>query len=137
MRYSRPDILNAVMELSKHMADGATLDHRKLMRQKMNYVIHTNNRGLCINPVIDIINTKREGFKLKGCSDSNYVTNIETRKSVSSLEVTLNNAPLVMRSIIQKIIALLVTEAELIELALVVQEMLHVMQLIEAIGLKA
>ena len=35
MRYSRPDILNAVRELSKFMSDGATVDHRKLMRQPM------------------------------------------------------------------------------------------------------
>ena len=93
MRYSRPDILNAVMELSKHMADGATLDHRKLMRQKINYVIHTNNRGLCINPVMDMINPRRDGFKTKGRLDSNHATNVETRNSVSGLEVRLNNSP--------------------------------------------
>ena len=136
MRYSRPDILNAVRELSKFMSDGATIDHRNMMRQTMNYVIHTKNRGLCLNPVMDIINPKSDAFKVKGRSDSNYATNVETRKSVSGLEVTLNNAPVVMRSIGQKIVALSVTEAELIALAQVVQEMLYVMRLLESIGLK-
>ena len=136
MRYSRPDILNAVRELSKFMSDGATINHRDMMRQTMNYVIHTKNRGLCLNPVMDVINPKVDGFKIRGRSDSNYATNVETRKSVSGLKVTLNNAPVVMRSLGQKIVALSVTEAELIALALVVQEMLYDMRLLESIGLK-
>ena len=57
-------------------------------------------------------------------------------KSVSGLEVTLNNAPVVMRSVSQEIIALSVTEAELIVLAQVVQEMLYVTHILESIGLK-
>jgi len=51
---------------------------------------------------------------MKGWADSNYATNPETRKSTSGIEVTLNRAPVMMRSVGQKIIALLVTEAELI-----------------------
>ena len=136
MRYSRPDILNAVRELSKFMSDGATINHRDMMRQTMNYVIHTKNRGLYLNPVMDVINPKVDGFKIRGRSDSNYATNVEMRKSVSGLEVMLNNTPVVMRSLGQKIVALSVTEAELIALTLVVQEMLYVMRLLESIGLK-
>ena len=50
--------------------------------------------------------------------------------------MTLNNTPVVMRGIGQKIIALSVTEAELIVLAQVVQEMLYVTHILESIGLK-
>jgi len=136
MRYSRPDILNAVRELSKWMSDGATIDHMKVMRQTMNYVIHTKNRGLCLQPDMRIKDPKVDYFTIKGRSDSNYATNVETRKSVSGLEVLLNGAPVVMRSIGQKIIALSVTEAELIALAQVVQEMLYVMRILESMHLK-
>ena len=62
------------------------------------------------NPLVDM-------FVIKGRSDSNYATNPETHKSVSGLEVMLNDAPVVMRSVGQKIIVLSVTEAELIALA--------------------
>jgi len=53
-------------------------------------------------------------FIIKGRTDSNYAINSETRKNVTGIEVTLNGAPVVMRSIGQKIVALSVTEAELI-----------------------
>ena len=61
-----------------------------------------------------IFKDRHEKFIMKGWADSNYATNPETRKSTSGIEVTLNRAPVMMRSVGQKIIALLVTEAELI-----------------------
>ena len=136
MRYSRPDILHAVRELSKWMSDGATVDHKKVMRQTMNYVIHTKNRGLHLKPSMITGDPKIDYFIVKGRADSNYATNPETRKSVSGLEVTLNDAPVVMRSVGQKIIALSVTEAELIALAQAAQEMLYVMRILESMKLK-
>ena len=102
----------------------------------MNYVLHTKERGLCLEPQMTIKNPLLDAFIVKGWSDSNYATNPETHKSVSSLEVTLNGAPVVMRSVGQKIIALSVTEAELIALAQVVQEMLYVMCILESMNLK-
>ena len=51
---------------------------------------------------------------MKRHRDSNYTTNLESRKSMSSLEVTLNRVPILIRSISQKIITLSVTEVELI-----------------------
>merc|ERR1711862_29657 len=135
MRYSRPDILNAVRELSRWMSDGATTQHKKVMLQTMNYVLHTKDRGLHLNPLVKLRDARREKFTIKGRSDSNCAANEETRKSVSGLEVTLNDAPVVMRSIGQKIIALSVTEAELIALTQVVQEMLYVMRAIESMQL--
>ena len=79
---------------------------------------------------------RKDFFIIKGRTDSNYATNSETRKSTSSIEVTLNGALVVMRSIGQKIVALSVTEAELIARTQGVQEMLYVMRLLESIGLK-
>jgi len=136
MRYSRPDILNAVRELSKWMSDGATVNHQKVMHQTMNYILHTRNRGLHLNPIMSMVDARKEEFIIKGRGDSNYATNAETRKSTSGIEVTLNGAPIVMRSVGQKIVALSTTEAELIALAMVVQEMLYVMRILESMHLK-
>ena len=41
---------------------------------------------------------KIDYFIIKGYAGSNYATNLETRNSTSSLEVTLNRVPIVMRS---------------------------------------
>jgi len=136
MRYSRPDVLHAVRELSKWMSDGVTIDHKKAMQQTMNYILHTRERGLCLQPTMIINDPKTEFFYILGRADSNYATNAETRKSVSGLVVTLNGAPAVMRSIGQKIIALSVIEAELIALTQVVQEMLYIMRILESMNLK-
>ena len=127
MHYSRPDILNVVHEQSKWILDGATIDHMKVIKQTMNYVLYTKERRLCLELEMTIKNPLTDLFIVKGRSDSNYTTNVETQKSMSSMEVTLNGTSMVMRSIGQKIITLSVIEAELIALVQVVQEMLYVM----------
>ena len=63
------------------------------------------------------------------------MTNPKTRKNTSDVEATLNGAPVVMRSTGQKIVALSVTEAELIARTQTAQEILHVMRLLESINL--
>jgi hypothetical protein len=47
MRWSRPEVLNAVRELSRHMTS-VTLSHLKAMYRVMTYCVHTKNRGLDI-----------------------------------------------------------------------------------------
>ena len=82
-----------------------------------------------------MIDIRKEKFIIKECRDSNYTTNAEIRKSISSIEVTLNGALVVMRSIGQKIVALSVMEVERIALAQVVQEILYVMRILESMQL--
>ena len=79
---------------------------------------------------------RTEFFVIKGRTDSNYAMNSKTRKRISRVEVTLNGVPVVMRSVGQKIMALSVTEAELIARIQGAQEILYVMRLVESIGLK-
>ena len=99
------------------MPDKLTVNHIKVMKQTMNYMLHTRERGLRLSSEMNITNPLTDLFVIKGRSDSNSVTNIETRKSVSGIEVTLNGALVVMQSMGQKIIALLSTKVELIGLA--------------------
>ena len=118
------------------MTEGATDKHMKVLYQTMNYVIHTKKKGLHLKPRMIANNPKTDYFIIKGRADSNYATNPERRKSVSGIEVTLNGALVVMRSVGQKIIALSVTEAELIAATMAVQEMLHIMRILESMQLK-
>ena len=99
MRYSRPDILNIVHELSKWISNGDTIDHMKVMKQTMNNVLHTQERGLHLKLEMIIDNLLKDLFIIKGRLDSNYATNIETHKSISGIEVTLNGISIVMHGI--------------------------------------
>ena len=49
MRWSRPDVLNAVREQSKYM-QVASPAHMKAMKRIMRYLTTTKERGLCLNP---------------------------------------------------------------------------------------
>ena len=82
-----------------------------------------------------LLNEGNIKFVTKGRTDIKYETNLETRKSVSGIEVSLNGTPVVMRSAGQKIVALSVKEAETIATTQGSQEMLHVMRLLESMVL--
>jgi hypothetical protein len=49
VKHSRPDISNAVRELSKVM-DGATQDHMNTLRRVIKFVLSTKKRGVRMKP---------------------------------------------------------------------------------------
>jgi len=60
---------------------------------------------------------------------------VETRKSVSGTSTFLCGAPIIQRGTMQKIVALLVTEIELIEVTTTAQDMMYMKRLLESINL--
>jgi hypothetical protein len=135
MRWSRPDILNAVRELSKNMKAASEV-HMKAMQRTMRYCLATPERGLLLKP-----NGKWNGdpnyeFEIKGRSDANYATDPATRRSVSGSSVFLEGAPVVAKSNGQKSVTLSTAESELSAGTSCAQEMLYVMRVMESIGLK-
>jgi len=74
-------------------------------------------------------------FRIRGKSDSDYATCPITRKSVSGYAVFLEGAPITVKSLMQRIIALSVTEAETISGVACVQEMLYAMKILLSLGL--
>ena len=75
-------------------------------------------------------------FIIRGKSDSNYGTDTETRRSVSGYAVYLEDAPIAIKSVMQRIITLSSTEAELIALVQCVQEMMATKRLLESMQLQ-
>ena len=135
MRWSRPDTLNAVRELSKNM-EVASEAHLKAMQRTMRYCLATPERGLLLKP-----NGKWNGdpnyeFVILGRSDANYATDTATRRSVSGISVFLNGAPVVMKCNGQKSVTLSTAESELAAGTSCAQEMLYVMRVMESLGLK-
>jgi len=129
MRWSRPDILNAVRELSKFMM-AASLAHFKAMFRVMEYVISSRTKGLVLKPV------KSELIEIVGVTDANYATDTDSRKSVSGFSVFINGAPVSFKSVQQQVITLSTTEAELYAITQGAQEMLFVLKIVESLGMK-
>ena len=74
-------------------------------------------------------------FRIKGKSDSNYATCKDTRKSVTGYVVYFEGAPIAIKSVMQKVIALSATEAELIALIQCIQEIFYAKKILESLGL--
>ena len=70
----------------------------------------------------------RAGYKFKphGRSYSNYATNPDDRRSILGGHVFINDIPISFRSVTQKFVALLVTEAEIAAGVMVAQGMLYI-----------
>jgi hypothetical protein len=135
MRWSRPDILNAVRELSRFM-QRANPAHVKAMYHVMTYCVATPERGLLIKP-----NRKWNGdpnfeFEILGMSGANYATDPTTRKSISGFLVFLEGAPISMKSGQQNVVTLSSAEAELYAATQCAQDMLYAMRVLESMRLK-
>ena len=124
LNLSRPDIANAVREASRRVKS-STKKHRKYVDKIVTYVVNTPKRGWHLKQTRQWDPTDKSfQFIIRGKSDSNYGTDIETRKSVSGFVVYLEDAPVSIKSVMQKLITLSSTEAELVALVQCVQEMM-------------
>jgi hypothetical protein len=137
MKWSRPDIKNAVRELSRFMM--RTLGaHEVAMKRAMEFCIGTSERGWLLKPTGTWDGKdKSYKFKIHGYSDSDYAKDPETRRSVSGYATFLNDAPVTANSGMQNCVTLSVTEAELVAAIMAVQDMLYVKKVLESMGLQA
>ena len=136
IRWSRPEIQNATRELTRHF-QGCVEGHIKAMHRAMQYAVTTPERGLKLKPN-RTWDGKDKSFKfiIGGRSDSNFATCPDTRRSVSGWRVMLENCPITMKSAMQKIVALSVTEAELFAAVQCAQDMLFVMRILKSMQLQ-
>jgi hypothetical protein len=135
MKWTRPEILNAVRELSRFMM-GATLAHMKEMYHAMKYCVGMPNHGLLLKP-----NEKWDGdpnfeFTVRGRLDSNFAKDPERHRSVSGYSTFLCGWPFTTKSGMQGCVTLDVTSAELVSGTQCAQDMLFTMRVIESMGLK-
>jgi hypothetical protein len=83
-------------------------------------------------------NGKADGlqFIISGEADSDYAKDPVTRRSVSGNVTNLDGVVIIAKSIMQKTVALSVTESELMSGVSCAQDMLYEMRLLESIGLQ-
>jgi len=135
MRWSRPEILNSVRELSRFMME-ASQAHVKAMYRAMVYCVTTPNQGLFLKPKGVWNGDPNYEFEITGYADSDYAKDPEKKRSVSGYSTFLNGAPVMMKSRMQGCVTLSVTEAEYVSRTQFAQDMLFNMQVLESMGLK-
>jgi hypothetical protein len=130
VKHSRPDIANAVRNLSKVM-DGATEAHQKILYRAIKYVIDTKQRCLTLSPEIK----KGRWWEIEAFSDSDWAALENNRKSVTGFAVYVNGALVSWKSKQQEVTAKSSTEAEYIALATVCSEVMFIKQLLESVNI--
>ena len=107
------------------------------LKKVMKYCVETKDIGWFLKPSRSW-DGKDKSFKfvINGKSDSDYACCPTTRRSVSGTCVFLEGAPISVKSSMQKIVALSVTEAETIAAVQCAQEMILAYKIITSMGLQ-
>jgi hypothetical protein len=130
-KHSRPDISNAVRELTK-LLDGATPVAFKEMLRVTKFVLDTSTLGLKIEPKCP---DGELTWDLVVYSDSDWAGDKDNRRSVSGFVMFLCSVPIVWRSKQQKSVALSSSEAEFVAVSEAVKEVVFVLQVLESMGI--
>ena len=130
VKHSRPDISNAVRELTKCM-DKASPEAYHCMLRLIKWVEITSTLGLRMEPTMF---GKNIVWKLVVYSDSDWAGDKQTRRSVSGFVMLLCGVPIMWRSKQQKAVTLSSTEAEFYAASEAVKEILFVAQVLLDLG---
>ena len=133
--WSRPEMANAVRDLSRFNANGSE-DHINAMYRVMQYALNIPHRGLTLAPLGEWDGNPDYEFEISGDADASCKPCTDTDCSVGGCAVFLNGAPISKKTNVQQCTTLSVTEAELVSGSSCVQDMLFAMRVLESIGLK-
>ena len=131
VKYSRPDLSNAVRELSK-VNDGATNDHVKSLLRVIKFAIDTKNKVL----LYKINDTRENDWKLKAYSDSDWAGDADDRRSITGFCIFLNGCLISWKSRGQKTVTLSSSEAEYVAVSEVCAEILFIKTLMDFLKLE-
>jgi hypothetical protein len=135
MKWTRPEILNAVRELSRFMMHAGHA-HLREMYRAMKYCVGTPNRGFLLKPTMKWDGNPNFEFKIKGQSDSDFAKDPERHRSASGYSTFLCGASVTTKSRMQGCVTLDVMSAEYVSGTQCAQEMLFDMRVLESMGLK-
>jgi hypothetical protein len=133
VKHSRPDIANAVRELSKCM-DSATEGAFKEMLRVIQFVLATRDFGLYLNPTP--LEKMDDGWDLVMYSDSDWAGDLDNRKSITGFILFVMGCPVVWKSKQQGNVSLSSTEAEYVAVSESTKEIIFIAQTLESIGIE-
>jgi hypothetical protein len=114
VKHSRPDLSNAVRELSEVM-DGATPEHMSMLCQLIKFVLSTKDRGVRIKPYPE--------NGIVAYVDSDYAGDMDNRKSITGYLIFLHDVPVAWKSKQQGGVTLSSSEAEYFAISEVAMEL--------------
>lgn len=130
VKHSRPDIANAVREMSKFL-DRPTEACYKEMKRCIKFVLDTSDFGLKIQPS----SLSENAWSIQAYTDSDWAGDKDTRLSVSGYIVYLMGVPISWRSKQQKAVVLSSSEAEFVSLSEAAKEIKFIYQIMISMGL--
>ena len=109
MKWSWPDILNSIQDLSRFMSC-VSPSHVMAMERIMQFCLCSQDKGLKLQPLGIGDGNKSNKFNIRGHSDSDYAKCVEDQKSVTGYSTYLNDAPIFNKSKTQNNITLSKTD---------------------------
>ena len=128
VKYSRPDLANAVREISK-VCDGATLGQYGELLRTIKYTLDTEFLVLNMNP------SQEDKWILDGLSDSDFAGDKDTRISVGGNILYLNGVPISWRSKSKKGVNMSSTDAEYVAVSELLKSIKFVVKLLGELGI--
>jgi hypothetical protein len=129
IKHSRPDINNAVRELTK-VVDGATKEHFNQMLRLIKYIIVTANRKLLLKATSDADGK----WKMRAMSDSDFAGDKGNRKSITGYIIYLYGCAVAWKSRAQRGVTLSSTEAEYVAMSEVGTEVIYAKDILAFLG---
>ncbi|KAH9110641.1 hypothetical protein AeMF1_014629 [Aphanomyces euteiches] len=123
---TRPDIVHAVNQLSRHLSKPHQI-HMNMARRVITYLLHTRNVGLSYNGAYN------GSDKLIGFSDSSWADDRTTGKSTCGYLWMVTGGAISWRSKLRAIVTLSTAEAEYIGACLCAQHGMHLLNLLKEI----
>ena len=131
IKHSRPDISNAVRELTKVLGKATTAAYKEMLRCAK-FIKDTASKGLRVEPKL-----AAEGkWELVVYSDSDWAGCKDDRRSVGSFIIFLCGVPVMWRSKSQKVVSLSSSEAEFYACAEAVKEVPFIAQILLFMGIQ-
>ena len=131
VKHTRPDIANAVRELSKALDCPSPAAYKEMLRV-MKFVLDTRSLAIKVAPV-ELIDDE---WIVVAYSDSDFGGDKETRISIAGFILYLMGVPISWRSKGQKSVTLSSSEAEYVALSEAAKEVKFVYQLLVSMGMK-
>ena len=129
-KHLRPDIANAVRELSKSMDGASKLQFREIL-QVIKFIQDTKDLGLKI-----ILTLHNSIWILEAFSDSDFANDKETRISFYGYVIYFCGVPVAWKSKSMRSVVLSTTEAVYVAISEVVKEIKFIYQLLESMDVK-
>ena len=130
VKHSRPDVANAVRELSRTLDKPNPAQYKEMLRI-IRYVLDTQKFGLKIEPKMDLENGL---WTIRAFSDSEFGGNPDNRISIGGWIIYFQGVPVLWCSRAMRSVTLSSTEAEYVAMSEAVKDLIFMRNILKSVG---